>query len=67
MSTPQYGKGSFDFEGDDMIYDVKWEVHDSEMECFVYVKGVEVTELLFDNVMDNVYDLAWDEHWGASA
>ena len=37
------------------------------MECFVYVKGVEVTELLFDNVMDNVYDLAWDEHWGASA
>ena len=71
MSTPQYGKGSFDYEGDDMIYDVRWEVHDSEMECFVNLttngKLVEVTDVLFDNVLDRIYGLAWDEHWGASA
>ena len=71
MSTPQYGKGYFEYEGDDMMYDVKWDLHDSEMEVNVYLvsngKPVEVTDLLFDNVLDRIYGLAWDEHWGASA
>lgn len=69
MSTPKYGKGWFEYEGDDLMMYVKWDLHDDEMFVNVYLTSdfkVEVTDFLFDSTLDKIYDLAQDEYWGGN-
>ncbi len=55
----------FEYEGNDMMYDVIWNVaEDSTIDAVVYADGHNVTNLLFDDVLANIIDLAWDEYYG---
>ena len=59
--------GSFDFEGGDMVYDVHWSSEDGEGPVIdhVYAGKADVLNLLFDNVMESICDMAQEEYWRA--
>ena len=67
MSTPKNGRGYFDYEAEDLMLYVKWDLHEDEMYVNVYLTSdfkIEVTDFLFDTTLDKLYDFARDEYWG---
>ena len=56
-------KGTFDYDGD-CYYTVEWEKTDEGMFVTAVVGSVDITQYLNQNVLNTLYDLAWDEYYG---
>ena len=55
---------TFDFEGGDMVYDVHWSTDEGRIVIeHIYAGKSDVMGMLFDDVMEAVWDAAVEEYW----
>ena len=56
----------FEYEGNDSVYRVEWLLSDDGMEVQVYPLGseFEITDYLYEAVLGDIMDVAYDEARG---
>ena len=53
---------SFIYEGGDAEYDVYWDIEDGQLDIEVHLGIFNVTDELYDDVLADICDIAWDEY-----